>query len=333
VDLTPAPDLEGWTPIRVGWRDGKAVVDWCFTAGVDFTDPFFDETVLRCLRHPFRLLFRHETSMDDVGRRVAEHPGLPPAGFVFHMSRCGSTLVAQMLAAVAAHRVLSEPAPVDSVLRAGEVDPGLTDSERAAWLRWIVGALGRGGPGQTGVFVKFDAWSVLELSLVRQAFPEVPWLFLFRDPVEVLTSQARHYGAHVLPGVLPAAAFGMTAAEAAAMPLTDYAARVLGRICEAALEWEHDPLVTFADYADLPAFVLSNLVPAWSLKLGEGDLARMAAAGTRDAKNPFVPFDRAAQSQRGPAAPAVEAAAERWLGPAFERLRSVRTVPGGTHGR
>ena len=333
MDLSADVDLRGWTPIRVGWHDRRPFVDWCHTAGVAFTDPFFAETVQRCLRHPFRLLFRHETTMERLGRHVAEHPGLPPTGFVFHMSRCGSTLVAQMLAAVGEHLVLSEPGPIDSVLRSGDREPGLTDSEREARLRWIVGALGQGTGDQSRLFVKFDAWSALELPLVRRAFPDVPWLFLFRHPVEVLASQSRQYGAHVIPGVLPAETFGLTPAAVADMPLVEYAARVLARICEAALEWEHDPRVTFADYADLPDLVLSDLLPAWSLTLSESDLAAMAAAGTRDAKNPHLAFDRASPGRQAPPSPAIEAAAQRWLMPAFERLRSARTVPGGVRGR
>jgi hypothetical protein len=329
VDLTSEADLTGWTPIRVGWRDGQPLVDWCHTEGVAFTDPFFGETVQRCLSHPFRLLFRHETTIERVGRHVAEHPGLPPAGFVFHMSRCGSTLVSQMLAAVVEHRVLSEPPPVDSVLRAAEVLPDLTDDGREAWLRWTVAALGQGAPGQSRLFVKFDAWSALELPLVRRAFPAVPCVFLFRDPVEVLVSQSRQYGAHVLPGVLPAEAFGMTPETAAAIPLVEYAARVLGRICEAALGFENDPLVTFADYADLPDLVFSDLLPAWSVALSRPDLEAMAAAGMRNAKNPAVAFDMAEAGRRPPPSPAMIAAADRWMMPAFEQLRSARTVPGG----
>jgi len=333
MDLTPDVDLRGWTPIHVAWRGGRPVVDWCHTEGVDFTEPFFTETVQRCLQHPFRLLFRHETTIERVGRHVAEHPGLPPAGFVFHMSRCGSTLVAQMLAAVPEHLVLSEPGPVDSVLRAALVQPALIDEERATWLRWIVGALGQGHEGQSRLFVKFDAWSALELRLVRRAFPDVPWLFLFRDPVEVLVSQSRQYGGQVIPGVLPAQMFGLTPATAAGLPLVEYAARVLARICEAALTWEHHPLVTFADYADLPELVVTDLLPAWSVTLREPDIARMAEAGSRDAKNPYIAFDPTDPNRRTSPSPAVEAAAERWLRPLYERLRSVRTVPAEIRGR
>lgn len=334
VESIPDVDLVGWTPVRIGWQDGRPVVDWCHTEGVAFTEPFFDETIQRCLRHPFRLLFRHQTPIEQVGRFVDGHPGLPPAGFVLHMSRCGSTLVSQMLAAVPGNLVLSEPGPVDSVLRAAEVRGDLTDDERSTWLRWMVGALSQSRGHQTRSFVKFDAWSALELPLIRSTFPDVPFLFLFRDPVEVLLSHSRRFGAHMIPGVLPLGVLGMTPETIGDLPLVEYGARVLARICEAALVWEDDPAATFVDYADLPAALLTDVLPAWSLQLDDGDLARMAEASRRDAKNPFLPFDPEEASRRaGAASPEIVAAAEQWLAPAYKRLRSARSVPSDAEAR
>ena len=45
-------DLQGWTPIRVAQHGStnEPFVDWCLTAGVDFVDPFFDQTVEECFR-------------------------------------------------------------------------------------------------------------------------------------------------------------------------------------------------------------------------------------------------------------------------------------------
>ena len=208
--LTLAPDtLVGWTPVRVDGRGDSAVVDWCRTDGVPFDDPTFDQTVQRCFRHPFRLLFRHRTDMEELRRFAETHPGLPPAGFVFHMSRCGSTLVSRMLAACPEHLVVAEAGPLDSVLR--------DETGQPVRLRWMMAALGQQRDArQRRLFVKFDSWSALHLPLVRRAFPDVPWLFLFRDPVEVLVSHARHMGAHVVPGVLPPELTGVSAEQAAA---------------------------------------------------------------------------------------------------------------------
>lgn len=293
------------------------MVDWCHTEGIVFREPFFAETVDRCLRHPFRLLFRHRTDLDALCRAVDDQPGLPPAGFVFHLSRCGSTLMAQALAAVRAHAVASEPAPLEGVLRAAD------DARAVRWLRGMVGALGQARQdGQRRFFVKFDAWSTLHLAVVREAFPEVPWVFLYRDPVEVLVSHARRPGAHVIPGALGPDRFQLDPGT----PRLEYAARVLARICEAVLAHGDDPLSTFVDYEDLPNFLTDDLPRAWSLPLSVDDLARMAATARRDAKNPVLPFEDDRSSKQASATEGIRTAASRWLGPLYARLAEIRAA-------
>ena len=36
--------------------------------------------------------------------------------------------------------------------------------------------------------MKFSSWNVLYLPLVRAAFPVVPWVFVYRHPVEVMVA-------------------------------------------------------------------------------------------------------------------------------------------------
>lgn len=308
-------DLSCWTPIRVTWDGPAPAVDWCHTEGVIFGEPFFAETVDRCLRHPFRLLFRHRTDLDALCRAVDDQPGLPPCGFVFHMSRCGSTLLAQSLATVPCHAVASEPAPLEAVLRAGGEGPPVR------WLRGMVGALGQARHAeQRRFFVKFDAWSILDLGVVRRAFPDVPWVFLYRDPVEVLVSHDRRPGAHVIPGLLDGRRLGLDPA----LPRTEYAARVLARLCEAALAHRDDPLATFVDYEDLPRFVTHDLPRTWSLDLSGDDLARMAGATLRNAKNPILAFEDDRASKQAAATEEIRDAAARWLRPLYDRLGKTR---------
>ena len=176
------------------------------------------------------------------------------------------------------------------------------------------------------LFVKFDAWSAVELALIRQTFPGVPWLFLFRDPVEVLVSQTRLRGAHVIPGALPARTLGLTALAACEIPPVEYAARVLARVGQAALEFSDDARATFVDHADLPGFVLDRLPSAWSLTLSEEDVDRMGAAAVRDAKNPSIPFEPDREQLRAAATVEILAAAEQWLAPVHERMLGTRAA-------
>jgi hypothetical protein len=124
----------------------------------------------------------------------AAEPGPAPDGLVFHMSRCGSTLVAQMFAALPDSMVVSEPPPLDDVLQISLL--GGADTAIAA-LRAMSAAFGRRG-GRPFV-LKLDAWHALALPLFRRAFPDTPWVFLYRDPVEVLVSHMRQRGSQMLP--------------------------------------------------------------------------------------------------------------------------------------
>lgn len=314
MGVAGAMDLSRWTPIRLTWDGDRSVIDWCQTEGIAFDDPFFSQTVDRCLSHPFRLLFRQETGLDALCRAVEARPGLAPAGFVFHMSRCGSTLVAQLLGAPAQHLVVSEAAPLEAVLAGPEHE------EKLRWFRSMVGALGQPRDDwQRRLFVKFDAWSVLDLPVVRLAFPGVPWLFLYRNPVEVLVSHGRRPGAHVLRGALPGDRF----TSAPDLSPVEYAARVLASICEAALAHRDDPLATFVDYADLPGFVTSDLARAWSLVIDDDGRDRMTAAALADAKNPCLPFEPDSSAKQGAATDEIRAAVDRWLVPLHARLRQA----------
>jgi hypothetical protein len=82
-----AKKFQNWTPVRVYWRDGRPLVDWCYMGATRFTQPFFDNTVEQQMKEPFSLLFRHQTPLDLLGDLYERQPGLEPTGFIFHMSR------------------------------------------------------------------------------------------------------------------------------------------------------------------------------------------------------------------------------------------------------
>src|ERR1700688_4974837 len=101
-----AVDLDGWTPVRVYANGGEPVVEWALVDG-PFADPFFEQTANRAMEQPFNAAFARRTPIAALEERHRNAPGLAPAGFIFHMSRCGSTLIAQTLAHVCAKILLS----------------------------------------------------------------------------------------------------------------------------------------------------------------------------------------------------------------------------------
>ncbi|MEK6299953.1 MAG: sulfotransferase family protein [Acidobacteriota bacterium] len=320
-----ANQLAGWVPIRLYWNGGMPFVDWCWVGTRRFTDPFFDHTINECMRLPFSVLFRPQTPIEMLRERHKLMPGLEPRGFIFHMSRCGSTLVSQMLAALEGSVVLSEAGPVDAVLRAQFRNPSLGDPQRAEWLRWMVSAISQRRRGdETHLFIKFDSWSTLELPLIHRAYPGVPWIFVYRDPVEVLVSQLGKRGAHMMPGTIEPALFGMNLAEAFSMQSEEYCARVLALTCEAALRHHESCPGLMVNYEQLPDVVSTELAGFFGVEVSDSILEAFARVARLDAKNPSVAFESDSQSKQGAASEAARQAAERWLAPLYERLEAVR---------
>jgi gluconate kinase len=318
-------NLIGWLPIRMYWQESSPIVDWCYLGDRRFTEPFFDETITESLRHPFTQLFQHQTSVEVLREWQGKQPGLYPTGFIFHMSRCGSTLASQMLASLPQNIILSEAPPIDSVLRANHRSIEITDDTRVSWLRWMVSALGQQRSGdESHLFIKFDSWHILDFNVIKKAFPDVPWVFLYREPVDVLVSQLGRRGLHMVPGVIEPTLFGLNASIITEIPPEEYCARVLSSICQAALNHSDDPRAMFINYNQLPEAMWSHILDFFNVPYSSGDVERMKAVAQFDAKNPLLSFAGDAATKRRKAADIVVQVAEQWLAPVYEGLEARR---------
>lgn len=317
-------NLDGWIPIGFEWADSQvAAVDWCFMGGMRFTDPFFENTMQRAMRLPFRVLFRQKTSVEALEERAVTHPGIAPTGFIFHMSRCGSTLISQMLAATDQNIVISEGWPIESAISADAQRPGVTWEQRLRLLQGVVRALGQSRAGkETRYFIKFDAPQTLDLPLVREAFPDVPWIFLYRNPVEVIVSHFRRRASWIIPGGGRKVRGMRLNADSFARP-DDYAADVLASICEAALRGMTEPGGMLIDYSELPEAVYEKLAAHFRCTWSEAELQLMRQAAARDAKQPERAFSADSDSKRQEADARVREICARKLDGLYKRLSEL----------
>lgn len=322
--------LSGWTPFRAGWIDGEMTVDWCHLGARRFTDPFFYETISMAIGQPFNAAFRQRTRADDLGQLSV---GLRPSGFIFHMARCGSTLCAQVLAADPAHVVMSEPMPVRSILEAPHVGPvapvGPVTQERAArWLAGILNALARPRfPEEARFFVKFMAADVLDFALIGRVFPDVPWLFLYRDPLEILASQMRLGGADTLRGTIAPGRLGLDAAEIGAMPAAIHQLHLIAAFGRAALDGlaARPGRGLVLRYDDLPGALWERIPSHFGFVPTQAGRAAMEAAAARNAKAPGLAFTPDGAAKRREAAAWTGAGAEI-AGPVIAALDAHRSA-------
>ena len=325
------PANPDWIPVRLSWQQGQPVVEWCYLGRRRFTEPFFETTLQQVMRLPFNMLFRRQTPVEALLEWQTMRPGLPPTGFIFHMSRCGSTLVAQMLAALPQNIVLSEASPIDDVLTAIRVAPAVADTQRVEWLRAMVSALGqRRYPDERHLFIKFDCWHTQDLPLLRAAFPQTPWIFLYRDPLEVMVSQRKNCGHFLVPSQIESVRFGIDPRDAGQMPPEEYAARVLACMLPAALEHQSVGGGMLVNYRQLPQAVTTSIADHFGVSWTEAETERIHQVTQFDAKNPSLYFTADQQEKQGAVTEAIAAATQRWLTPLYERLESLRLTNDAT---
>ncbi|ACB77529.1 sulfotransferase [Opitutus terrae] len=326
--------LLGWTPTRFFWREGEPHVEWGRLPAAPFSDSFFEQTLTRAMRNPARLLFRQTTPADVLDEFDREQPGLPPTGFIFHMSRCGSTLIAQMLAALPQNVVVSEAPPIDQVLQSPLRDPRITPGQRRTWLRGMVTALGqRRQGGESRYFIKFDSWHTLELPVILEAFPDVPWLFVYRDPVEVLVSHRRRRGSQMVPGLLDPRLFAIDGAALPALLPDEYGARVLARICGAAAAHASLGRSRLVNFNQLPAAVGESLGRFFGIEWTADERARLARASRMDAKSPNETYrDDRAEKQRE-ATGEIRRLAREWVAGIYAELEAARAASASSRSR
>lgn len=317
--LAPAPVArrdwppEGWFPVAFSTAPEPAV-QWFHFAGLSPSTPFFEDAVRAVSGRPFNRLFRTATPLSSfVGRSGLR----APSGFIFHMSRCGSTLVSQMLGAAPGHVSISEAPPLDALIRQPFADP----DAHADVLRALVHAYGRGAER---LFIKLDSWHTRALPLLRRAFPDTPWIFLYREPVEVLVSQLRLRGLQTVPGVVPLEWFGFTPADAH-LPEHSFIAEILARTCSAVIEHGvGDGLLV--NYAELPEAFFSRILPHFGIHPDAAARAAMQAVAGSHSKAPGTRFRADSETKQREADAGLRTTAENHIAPVFAALEARRAA-------
>lgn len=297
-----------------------------------FGRAFFEQSIRVARNRPLNRLLRHHTLLP-MPSDATTPPRRAPDGLIFHMSRCGSTLVSRMLAALPQHRVISEPPPLDSVVQLARSWQAASVDDQARLLKDMVGALGNGlEDGDGRYFLKLDSWHALALPLFRHAFPHTPWIFLHRDPIEVIVSHMHMRGLQMVPGSMGDV---FDIADGHMLTAEDYSARVLAKIIGAVIEHSALGGGLIVDYRTLPSAMHSQILPHFGIRPTVAERAAMDEIGMRDAKSPQEMFVADACRKRDAATPAVHAAVRRHLAGFHRRLRQrpsgVNAVGGGTH--
>ena len=175
---------------------------------------------------------------------------ITPAGLIFHIGRCGSTLLSNALCAVNGTVVLAEPSPISTLYRHHlTADDGslLSDPNYIAnLLRSFVNILGAATQPENGLYLKFTSWNTLLINHIRTIWPTTPIAFAFREPTGVIDSMlAKKVGwmkFYNNPQIV-SALLNMEVSEATDMPFMDFYIKMLTKLYKTGMHLTDDDLL------------------------------------------------------------------------------------------
>jgi hypothetical protein len=271
--------MSGWLPTEIVLGDypilvwpgliPDATVRWMHFGDKRLSEPFFRQSVEQ-LREVDRS-WEIETSIDTLTREGTSNTAFLPAGFIFHMSRCGSTLISNALKTIDGSQVVSEALAITRLFMPCRPPAkiNLADNEERRKIGECLFNIFSGYriTGPEPIVIKFSSQNSICLPIIRNLWPSVPCLFVIRNPIEVMVSNFRG-SALTNINQLPETAYDLCGADIS-RPLTeisieDFGARVLGRYLDAAIG-EAGPMVRIIDYADITPKSMCAIIEFFSL--------------------------------------------------------------------
>lgn len=292
--MNPHP-LKNWIPFRLELHEKKLYCRWLYVENKKFTEPFFHETTGKCRifeenRKPYYAI----STLDGIIDFSEKLSSIAPTAFIFHISRCGSTLLAQLLSLDEQNIVLAEPPIFDEVLR--EIafkNQDISEQKIDESLTAVVKFLGQTRTGnEQNFFIKLDSWHIFYYEKIRKLYPETPFIFSFRRPDEVIRSQIKEPGMHASPGVIQPEIFGFTLEDILTIKRPVYIAKVLEKYFERYLEIiEKDKNTLFIDYAEGILTSLDKIEQFLKLKIVPSVKQKMVERTQFHSKRPNIVFE------------------------------------------
>ena len=314
-------DLKGWLPVDAVVVDGRPGLMWMEMSGVSLTEPFFQQTVERARRENRAELF---TEFDVLLQLEKQLESVQPSGFIFHSSRCGSTLVANACRAVSNSIVLSEANAIDKLIARfiTDADNSVKESLYSVFLRGVVHALAQRRTGtEQHLFIKFACCSFAQFERIKRIWPAVPWLFLYRDPVETIVSNMRDAPPWLIDN--DRRVLSSIIGDTSEMSLEELCARTIGSLFSTAYKLANANSMLL-NYNQLSVPVIANVLNFFNVSLSSEELETIAR--TSEVYSKEVSGTRAfvadVDAKQKLASDLVREMSDRWAGEPYRLLEN-----------
>jgi len=279
--------LHGWIPYKIAIDDGNAVCYWMDTYSKPYAEPFFFETIGKLRGVPQRQAFRHSVSDLSMLLEWAEQvEHIDPTAFIFHISRCGSTLVSQLLGLDEQNISLSEVPIFDDILRLRYKIPQINAEHVNQLLKAAVIFYGQKRTGgERQLFIKTDSWHIHFYKQLRELYPYTPFVLLYRAPNEVFESHTKVRGMQTVPGLIEPEIFGFDSDNS--VDLDTHTANVLSGYLRAYLKVvANDRLALLVNYDEGIMPLMDKIAAFAQIELSPAIKQKMQGRSTYHSKHP-----------------------------------------------
>ena len=316
-----------WLPTRVMLNPVMPWVSWMFCRNAEFSEPFFDATVLKlrgCL-DPGMIVQKKLRSLNVA----LENSSDSIAGFIFHVSRCGSTLTSNYIRHACGSLVLAEPQPVCEMLTPYEFGvwpftlPNFP-SMRDALLQSIISRYALYAARQKKkLIVKFVSWNTRFIPIVLRLWPMVPTVVLIRHPIEVAVSNMRRPTAWLQLRTQPAAAKALLdIPDAENISSETYLAAVLSTFYRT-IASVRSTSFRIVDYRDLNNSSLREITSFFGLEAATDKLDHVLDNYSKDASS-SEKFQGDSNDKQRSTSVKLSRAIDRWALPEYDALTNRR---------
>lgn len=325
------PDLSGFFPVRISRIDNKPFVKFAKLPLEAFDNPFMAaDPRVRMGEKP-----EYATTgfwLDPLLDHIIAAPHIPVGGFIFHLSRCGSTLVTQMMKTFDDLLVISEPPGISDILFQNQwirEDKAIVAKRFKALVLAHAHSLGF---RKKKLFIKFQEFPIFHLDIIRQAFPDIPWIFLYREPIEIMASwfeDQQDQGPflmrlhqHKMPHYL-AEQLQLDPMDVEKMSREEVGARIIAKMIQEAM-CNLGEKGQALDYASLPRAFFSTIAPHFGLSISGKQAHAIMEVSKYDSKKKRTHiFQEDSILKRDTASPEAKDAVARWAQPQYELLKNT----------
>jgi len=307
--------LKDWIPYKLKTEGETAYCQWLYLSDKLFAEPFFDQTISKCksLKENSQL-YRPVSAVSALTDWAPDLTTLNPSAIIFHVSRCGSTLLSQLLAQNADNIALSEVPFFDDLLRWGFRNN--TVQKILPAVKAAIAFYGIKRNNEQHLFIKADSWHIHFYKAYRELFPAIPIILLYRRPDEVIRSHQKQPGMHAVQGVIEPSLFGFDDAVFH-LSLDEYRAKVLeGYYNSFTAILQQDKKAFAFDYKEGMVNIIHQVMDICGIPVTETQSNLIKERSTQHSKFPGQVFSEEVINDNPPV----------YLQPAFEAYYSLEKI-------